>query len=189
MSTMRRRALPRSVAVAESREIARMLIETFDTSKDDHCDAGLSLSIGGTPLVEIGHHDEVGGVDGQLDCHELPIRTFDAIDALGCENGNLSCDELTKAFSYMPAADRRRLIDDLRDPYERTHHHWNRVGLPLLGGFLGIPVAGFLGMTSSTATGVAAGAVVAGFLANAAWHAFRSHVAAREIIALLDEAL
>lgn len=171
----RRTRIP-SIAVAESRELARLLIETFDKAGDDH-HAGYDED-----------HDLEVPADGVLDCHELPIRAFHDLDN-GCEDGQLDFHELERAFVVLAPAERRRLIDALRDPAERSRHHWHRIGPSLLGAwFLGAG-AGVLYIMVGQAWGLAGAAIAAAVFVKGIAHYVATHRAGDEIVRLLNEAL
>lgn len=171
-----RRARIPSIAVAESRELARLLIETFDKAGDDR-HAGYDAD-----------HDLEVPADGALDCHELPIRAFHELDN-GCEDGRLDFHELERAFVVLPAAERRRLIDDLRGPAERSRHHWRRIGPSALGA-LGTAVAAALAfMFLGPRWGAVGGALAVAAAIKAIVHHLATRAADREIVGLLNRAL
>ena len=175
---MRFRVRNRDIAIQEGDAIAEMVLAACDDARWTHHD-----DMGG------GHHDHVTPKDFQLDCRELPIRTFDAIDRIDCPNGRLSFSELAQAFTAMDPPDRLRLIQDLREPCARLRRHKGKVG-PCMA--VGWPCQGLLVYMSpawQAALAVTLIVLVGALIVYGLYHGAKAYQARREIIGLLNAAL
>lgn len=189
----RRLGQVRGIAHAEAAAIAGILLTALDRDRVDACDDDDSdFSDGGDGDGDVRIRMRMLHVregDGALDCSELPIRAFDAVDAEGCADGHLTFEELEAAFLRLAPGVRRALGEDLR-PLAIGHLHAKRrlrraipfvaIAFPLSAGldtldFDKAALALFVAAVLATAIALAAG--------------WRGHRTRRAIARLVDEAL